>query len=381
MNLVSELAEHWLGLCPKSPMMRTTATVLMSQSDVVQVPAPEGSAPIGRPGRVRDGISIAVASLKAQIRDRQLLGFTFLAGLLMLFLVFAEAWNNTNVDPAPSFPGIVRIGDMPIYVNLQDLWVDIPLGNSSFFFDIGLFLIEMVCLSGFILVLTGLTLYRNGNHGRTPVTVRAWLSVVRSSLGSLAALSLGMALLAILAYDFISHSQFFGGIIHAITMALFWLPYSYYQPQGTFALLYASAYFFALEIMLINLLLFLAILYLVPVIVLEKKGLTPAFAGSLKLLKRTWRELAGCLIVFGSIALAVFAVGLLIGQSPVLINNDFDFFISRSRGYLPMMVVCYGFIVALWVIMAAGFTTAGVALSDLYAAGTTGRVTEPVRVP
>ena len=42
---------------------------------------------------------------------------------------------------------------------------------------------------------------------------------------------------------------------------------------------------------------------------------------------------------------------------------------SRSRGYLPMMVVCYGFIVACWILMAAGFTAAGVAIADLYRVG------------
>ena len=77
----------------------------------------------------------------------------------------------------------------------------------------------------------------------------------------------------------------------------------------------------------------------------------------------------GCLIVFGLIVLGVFAVGVLIGQSPALLNHDYDFFISRSRGYLPMMVVCYGFIVACWVLMAAGFTAAGVAIADLYQVG------------
>ena len=40
-----------------------------------------------------------------------------------------------------------------------------------------------------------------------------------------------------------------------------------------------------------------------------------------------------------------------------------------SRGFLPMMFVCYGFIVSFWVLMAAGFTTAGVALADLYHVG------------
>ena len=193
--------------------------------------------------------------------------------------------------------------------------------------------------------------------------------MIRVSLGSLVALSMGMALVATVAFDLMFNSLVFAGIIRSI-MELFWLPYAYYEPQNwTLGAIYYSAYFFSLEIMVINVLLFLAALYLVPAIVLEKKGLIPAFAGSATFLKRTWREMLGCLLVFAFIAIGVFAVGVLIGQSPALLNHDYDFFISRSRGYLPMMMVCYGFIVACWVLMAAGFTAAGVALADLYQVG------------
>ena len=242
---------------------------------------PDGSGPVGRPGRIRDGISIAAASLKALVRDRMLLGFTFLAGLVMLFLVLAEGWSHRYIDPA--FPVTILIGDSSIYLDLQYLWVGIPLGDSHFIFYFGLFLIEMVCLSGFIIVLAGLILYRSGNREEKPVTVREGLSVLRASFGSLAALSVGMALIATIAYDLIFNSLFFASIIRSI-MELFWLPYAYYEPQNwTLGAIYYSAYFFSLEIMVINILLFLAALYLVPAIVLEKKGLIPALAGSVTL--------------------------------------------------------------------------------------------------
>jgi len=269
----------------------------------------------------------------------------------------------------PALPLDITVGDSSLYLNLQNMWVSIPVGNSPLFIDLQMFLMEIICLSAIILILAGLILYRSGNPGKTAVTVREGWTVVRASFRPLAALSTGMALVATIAYPFIFDSQFFGSIVHGITMALFWLPYSYYEPQGIFAVLYGSANFFALEIMVINGLLFLAALYLVPAIVLEKKGLVPAIAGSITLFRRTWREVLGCTLVFGVIVLGVFAVGLLIGQSPALLNHDYDFFLSGSRGYLPMMVVCYGFIVASWILMAAGFSAAGVAISDLYRVG------------
>lgn len=371
MHQASKIAERWFGLCPKSPAMHTTSAVLISQPELVHPATPGGSGPVGRPGRIRDGISIAAASLKALVRDRQLLRFTFLPGLVMLFLVLAEGWSHRYIDTA--FPIAVLIGDSSMYVDLQYLWVGIPIGDSHVIFNWGFFLIEMVCLSGFILILAGLLLYRSGNR-KTPVTVREGLFMIRGSLGSLAALSVGMALFATVANELIFNNMLFAGIIQSI-MELFWLPYAYYEPQNwTLGAIYYSAYFFSLEMMIINFLLILAALYLVPAIVLEKKGLIPALAGSVTLLRRTWREMLGCLMVFGFIVLGVFAVGVLIGQSRALLNHDYDFFISRSRGYLPMMVVCYGFIVSCWILMAAGFSAAGVAIADLYRVGKSDRI-------
>jgi hypothetical protein len=366
-----ESIRSWLGLCPKSPMMKATPAVLMDRTGTAEVPVPDGSRPVGRPGRIRDGFCIAASSLKALVRDRHLLGFMSLAGLIMLFLVLVEGWSNRYIDPV--FPATILIWDRSFYVSLQYLWVGIPLGNSHVIFFFGHFLVELVCISGFIFVLGGLIVYRNGTLKGTRFTVRGALVRMRTSFGSLAALSAGLAFIATLVWEIISFNQVFGSIISSI-MQLFWIPYAYYAPQNwTLGDVYSSAYFYSLEIMAINILLFLAALYLVPAIVLEKKGLIPAISGSITLMKRTWREVLGCLIVFGLIAVGMFAIGVLIGQSPTLLNHDYDFFLSPSRGYLPMMAVCYGFIVACWVLMAAGFTAAGVALADLYSVAKTGQ--------
>jgi hypothetical protein len=367
MTRVLEIAEHWFGLCRKPPIFRTAPALIVIQSEMAHPVQPDGSGPASRPGRIRDGISIAAASLRALVKDRQLLWFMFLAGLVMLFLVLAEGWSHRFIDPA--FPATVLIGGSSLYVSLQYLWAGIPIGDSHYIFYFGLFLIEVVCLSGFIMVLTGLILYRSGNPGRTTVAVREGLSGVRASLSSLAALSVGMALFATVIYGYISSSLFYISITRSI-MELFYNPYGYYEPKGIFGIsLYASANYYGLEIMVINFLLIMAALYLVPSIVLEKKGLIPALAGSVTLFRRTWREVLGCLIVFGFIVLGVAAVGFVIGQSPVLVNNNYDFFTPGSWGYLLMMVVIYSFILACWILMAAGFTAAGVAIADLYRVG------------
>jgi hypothetical protein len=162
-----------------------------------------------------------------------------------------------------------------------------------------------------------------------------------------------MALAATLAYELTFNNRFFSDIISSI-MQLFWLPWAYYEPHNwMLSAFFYSATFISISVMAINALLFLAAMYLVPAVLLEKKGLGSAAAGSLLLLKRTWREVLGCLIVVTIIIVGITALGVLVGQLPALLNHDYDFFISASRGYYPMMAICYGLIGSAWVLMAA----------------------------
>jgi hypothetical protein len=346
MTRVSEIAEHWFGLCKKPPTIRTASALIVIEPETVHPASSDGSGSSGSSGRIRQGISIAAGSLRALIHDRQLLWFTFLAGLVMLFLIAAEGWMGTHLESALPF------------------LIGIPIGGAFWVLDIRLFLLEMVCLSCCTLVLAGLVLHRNGNTGKTTETVRESFTRINGHAGSLLGLSLVLALVGTLVYMIVSQSQFFGKIVSSISMVVFYLPYAYYLPNEL-----SGALYFAFEIMFINAILLLIVLYSVPVIVIGKKGLLHSLAGSLSLIKKTWREMLGCLFVLGAIFLGVSAIALVIGQSPQLLNHDYDFFLSLSRGRLLMTIVCYGFILSCWILMAVGFTTAGIAIADLYRIG------------
>jgi hypothetical protein len=58
----------------------------------------------------------------------------------------------------------------------------------------------------------------------------------------------------------------------------------------------------------------------------------------------------------------VAAVALVIGQLPLMLYQGYE---ATDRGHPFMMVVYYGFILACSILMAVGFTAAGVAISDL----------------
>ena len=203
-----------------------------------------------------------------------------------------------------------------------------------------LFLIEVVCLSCFTSLLAGLILYRAGNSAQKSVTIQKAFPRGQRPSRLACRLSIAMALSGAFVYEIISQSQFFGKIIYTIDMAVFYLPYAFLLP----GILFPGGLYFSFKIMSINIVLFLLALYVVPGIVLERKGLVPALAGSVSLMKKTWREMLGCILVFGAIILVVVAIALVIGQSPLLLNHDYDFFLQMSRGQVLMTVACYGFI-------------------------------------
>ena len=81
MNQNSSDVHWWFGLCPKAPVFRA------SQIGIVNLPEPsfEGSPDGGAGGSktIRRGIWAALSGTKTLIHNRQLLWFTFLAGLVL----------------------------------------------------------------------------------------------------------------------------------------------------------------------------------------------------------------------------------------------------------------------------------------------------------
>ena len=336
MNRNSPGAWWWFGLCPKAPTFHTVPALLPASQETMLANRPDGSGS----GRIRWGVSIAAESLKAMTHDRQLLVFSFLSGLVLSFLVEAEAYNAGHFHYV-----------LPFLITLS-------IGNTVVVFDPLIFLVEMICLFCFTLVLAGLVLHRNGDGAYTPVTVRERFTGVFAHAGPLAALSIGLALLAIMVFTIIYQSRFLTETMGAIFVIFFWPPHSFVLGEMVDRL---SLTFLILFISFIP---FLVALFLVPAIVQEKKGLVPALAGSIASLRRTWREMLGCGLVYGTIGLFAAAVTLVIGQGPgMLIDNGFP--LSMFLGHILMTVVYSGFIFASLFLMVAVFSAAGIAMVEL----------------
>ncbi len=89
MTRVSEIAEHWSGLCRKAPVLRASQTGIGYPAEPSHEGRPEGGA--GGPGTIRRGIGAALSGTKTLIHNPQLLWFSLLVGLVLAVHLIAQA--------------------------------------------------------------------------------------------------------------------------------------------------------------------------------------------------------------------------------------------------------------------------------------------------
>ena len=82
MTRVSEIVEHWFGLCPKAPVFRASQTSIVHLPEPAHEGPPNGGA--GGSGTIQRGIEAALSGTKTLARNRQLLWFALLVGLVLV---------------------------------------------------------------------------------------------------------------------------------------------------------------------------------------------------------------------------------------------------------------------------------------------------------
>jgi hypothetical protein len=340
MTTLPTITDRWFGLCPKIPTVRPALATLMLFPETVPAERPDGSGPAGRSLHSREGVSIATGSLKTVARDRHLFWFTILSGLLTAFLIVAESWGDMHGNDTLSFAVTLPTGSMVVYPD--------PL----------FFLAEMIWVSGFSFLVTSQALMANGREVNQPPTIHERLAITRDFRWPLVFLSMGMALAATLVFGIITQSWSIAIAAGTVLSAFFSIPYSYALGE-----LYTTLHFW-LIITAINFILSLLILWILPVLVLEKRRLVHAITTPFSVMKRKPFEIMGCILVFGGIALTLAAVSLTVGQLPQqLIDHGYGQ--SMYLGHVVLPIIYYGLILACLILMGAVFAASGVAVADL----------------
>jgi hypothetical protein len=369
MTRVSEIAEHWFGLCWKAPAMRTAPATLVVQPDTIH-PSPPND---GGPDRIRHGISIAVSSTKTLIHNRQLLWFSFftalvLAGHLITQWVLFYVWEKGGEHILLGSPVVTFMIELPTVFCLIFLLAGLVLsissengGPASFFHG----------------------LRRAKEYSRL---LAGW-SVVVALAGTLlfiAGLNLdGLSITWYRPFDnamWFMPFNIFGTLWAFVSTVLDRFPFSWALDLFTYIRFHSvgwiirldttfhDAFVYTLILSAINVLLFVLTLFAVPLLVLERKRVKEAVFGSFTLMKKIWAEVAACILGLGIVVLAVSLTFLLFQFSGVdqvsAVTGQMD--ISSSSPSEAWIAVGILYVLALSIFAFIMATIGGIAALGLY---------------
>jgi hypothetical protein len=309
MTFLSTVSDYWLGLCPKAPVVRASQTGNGNQPEPAYEGRPDGGA--GGSRMIRQGIGAALSGTKTLIRNRQLLWFPLLVGLVLAGHFIAQ-WVLYNHPYSALWP---------FYV---DSFYSYLLSSL-----IQTFAVEFPTVFCMVFFLAGLALSLSPEK-RGPASFFQGLTGAKKYLLPLAGWSVVVALAGTLLFTAGQYSSLLPTWLQPFTIIpplwsdlwgilyyvlgqspfnnVFYHPGFYLMPPGdAWGIMWAfkSAVTQTVILSAINLFLFVLTLFVVPLLVLERKSLKDAVSGSLALMKKIWGEVATCALGLGMVVFAV----------------------------------------------------------------------------
>lgn len=356
MTRVSGIAEHGSGLCRKPPSLPLLQPVSVTAPDSACTVLSDSGG--NGPGAVRRGIGAVISGMRTLNRNRQLLWFSALAGLVLAGNTVGQAliWYATyNLQVPPdraAWQFFIEFATMFCMVFLlAGLVLSIPSkreGPAVFFEGLNKARKHQkeLFLWSFVLALAGMLLV-------TAFTNPAlWLTTTFGYLQSFL-------------FDTLSHFPFnvsrlpptdmfseipgFGG-----RSVLLWFYFGLRE-----ALIFSA----------VNLLLFVLTPFVVPHMVLGKKTIQNAVAGSLAMMKKAWIPLAACTTFLGIVVYGVFLAHLLVQGAHGMVTPLASYY--RPTDIWIALGLFYD--LALFSVAFVVITVGGIAMLDLYTSAKSGQ--------
>jgi hypothetical protein len=354
MTGMSETAEHRFGLCRKPPAVHALQTGfgILPESACERLPDSGG----GGSGTIRRGIGAALSGMRTLNRNRQLLWFTLLAGLVL-------AGNAISQGALGYITWTMLQGETE--------WVVLN------------FIIEFSTLFCLVFLLTGLVLsisskkegYASFFEGLSGAKKYIKAIFVWSVVLALA----GMLLFSIYFYspDWLPRNHLFLTILGSLygwinllvefpfnpTLTNIFSDPSRYGGLSPTFWIYPSGIIQALTFSAINLFLFILTPFVVPLIVLGKKTPGEAVVGSFTLMKKNCGEAAACALFLGVVACGVFLTYLLVQAASGMVTPDGVVTIRPENTWIALALVYDGALFCFAMVMA---TLGGIAALELY---------------
>jgi hypothetical protein len=364
MTLVSEITEHWFGLCRKPPAVHASQADMRNPPDEpVYEGLPDGGG--GGSGTIRRGIGAALSGMRTLNRNRQLLWFTLLAGLVLAGNTFGQAALDSI---SWMQPGIIVSYIMDFLIEFATLFCLVFLltglvlsisskkeGFASFFMEIAVAkkYLKTIFLWSIILALAGLLLFRLW------VYLFIWLPPEFRFLNIFGPFTLPATLSIQFPFNLTLYPMKIIGDLPS-------------NPHALLSWIYPSGFAQALTFSEINLILFILTSFVVPFIVLEQKTLREAIVGSFAMMKKTWVEVAACAVFLGVVAFGVFLTYLLVQTAHVIVTPP-ELVFSRPTDTWFALGLLYD--LALFGVALVVATVGGIAALDLYISAKSRQIT------
>jgi hypothetical protein len=340
------------------------------QADFVHLP---GTAHEGLPdgggsgsGTIRRGIGAAFSGMRTLNRNRQLLWFTLLAGLVLAGNAFGEGalwYINRTLQPDT------------VVLYIQDFF----LGFATLF-------CLLLLLAGLILSLSskkeGSASFSEGLTGAKKYWKPLFLWSIILALAGILLLRIWVELFTPLPLEF-PFLHIFGPYSFVSSM-ITQFPFNWtldwamltevpgYGGRSLLLLIYPLGFMRTMNFLAITLFLFVLTPFVVPLVVLEQKTLREAVAGSFAMMKKIGAEIITCAAFLGIVVFGVFLTYLLVQAASGIVNPYVTVMFHPTIAWITLAVlynlalVTFAFVVA---------TVGGIAALDLYISAKSGQNT------
>lgn len=356
MTHLPDIFGYWCGLCRKVPAVHPLQREIGILADPVcdgQIGGGGGGA-----GSIRRGIGAALSGMRTLNRNRQLLWFALLAGLVLIGNTIAQGALGYVTWTRGSYIGETEWVLLNVIIEFATLFCLVLLltglilsvsstkeGRASFFEGLtgAKKYLPVIAMWSFVLALAGMLIFS------IYVYSPDWL--LRNPLNpTIFGMQFGWTNLLVeypfnptLGNIFTDPSRY-GGL--SLT---FWI-----YPSGVIQTLIFSA---------INLLLFVLTPFVVPLIVLERKTFGEAVVGAITLMRKNWSEAAACAVFLGVITCGVFLTYLLLQAASGIAAPDGIVTVRPDNVWITLALIYDSALLCFVMVIT---TVGGIAALDLY---------------
>ena len=330
MTLSLDYIRKKLGWCPNARTMRTAPTVLTTPPVDSNPGQPEGGA--GGAGRIDRGITLATGSIRVLYRNRRLLWFSLLMGLVITFSLVSSLYLQFISGTMPFAGTNLLPGTAPVLIAQGSLpWITLTFTTVLISTFLTYYLLAAL-IASVSLILSGQS-----------ATIRSGLTHASNYLRPLGIWAVVWAII---------------GTVSTFIM------YSSRTTNGSPGNLGIT--FIAMVLMAV---LYILTMFVVPLIVLNNGSLINSVMESASLFRKIWREILVCFIILFLIVFVVLVISLV----PMIAIG-----FSSGSPTAPVAIVTV-YMLVMFILIFIGSTVMGIAITGLYTYGKTGTLSAMFR--